>query len=100
MTEEVNKGGAPKGNQNAAKGRVWRDAINRALKLRDESRADGKKALDEIAEQLITLAAAGDMAALKELGDRLEGKAAQQLQLTDLDDKPLCIIVRGDDVNL
>jgi len=94
------KPGAPAGNQNATKGRVWRDAINRAMEIRDKSRAEGIKTLDQLAMELVELGLLKDLGALRELGDRLEGKAAQQLQLTDIDDNPLCIIVRGDDVNL
>ena len=72
------RGGQP-GNQNAARGRPWRDAINRALSLRTKSRVDGKRELDALAEKLIDNALAGDMAALKELGDRIEGKAVQPI---------------------
>lgn len=67
--------GAPQGNQNAAKAKVWSAAIQRAL----EKRAGGDriKALDELAECLLVKCTEGDMVALKELGDRLEGKPAQ-----------------------
>lgn len=68
---------APEGNQNAAKGREWRNAINRALETRGNG--DRTKALDDLAEKLLENAETGDMSALKELGDRLDGRAAQQL---------------------
>lgn len=68
---------APLGNQNAAKAKVWSAAINRALEKRGVSRAE---ALDALAEKLLGLADQGDLGALKELGDRLEGKAAQTIQ--------------------
>lgn len=64
--------GAPKGNQNAARGRVWREAIDRAIK-RD------REALNRVAKALITAAEAGDMQAIKELGDRLDGKVSQPI---------------------
>ena len=69
-------GGQP-GNQNAARGRVWRDAINRALENR--SRVDQVHALDVLAEKLLAKCDEGDMQALKELGDRIEGKPAQPI---------------------
>lgn len=69
--------GAPLGNKNAARPRIWRDAIERALERRSQSRADGKKEIDALAEQLLNLVAAGDLAALKEFGDRIDGKPAQ-----------------------
>jgi hypothetical protein len=38
---------------------------------------DRIKALDELAAKLLDLVAAGDLGALKEFGDRLDGKPAQ-----------------------
>jgi hypothetical protein len=69
-------GGQP-GNQNAVKSKRWYAAIDRALAKR--CKGDGIKALDELAEKLLANAEAGDMSALKELGDRLDGKAAQAI---------------------
>lgn len=74
------KAGAPKGNNNAGKGRRWLSAIERALDKR--SKRDQIEALDELAEQLLNKCAEGDLGALKELGDRLDGKAAQSLDIT------------------
>lgn len=74
--------GAPKGNQNAARGRVWREAIDRAIK-RD------RKALDNVARALLTAAQAGDMQAIKELGDRLDGKAVQAIEASGPDGGPI-----------
>lgn len=71
--------GAPKGNQNAAKAKVWSAAIERALERRTASRTDGIKEIDALAEKLLELVAAGDLPALKEFGDRMEGKPAQTL---------------------
>lgn len=71
--------GAPAGNQNALRGRVWRQAIERALERRSLSRTDGIKEIDALAEQLLTLVAAGDLGALKEFGDRIEGKSPQPI---------------------
>lgn len=65
------------GNQYAAKARKWTQAIERALEQR--SLAEQREALDELAEVLINQALAGEQWALKELGDRLEGKPAQAI---------------------
>lgn len=62
------------GNQYAARAKVWRAAIERAL---DRRHARGGKAIDDLAEALLDKCAEGDMAAIKELGDRLDGKPAQ-----------------------
>lgn len=67
---------APVGNQNAAKAKVWSAAIQRALDART-SKLEQKLAVDELAEKLLAQCDAGDMTALKELGDRLDGKPHQ-----------------------
>lgn len=69
--------GAPVGNQNAAKAKVWQAAILRALDRRSGS--DRAKALDDLAEKLLSKCDESDLAALKELGDRLDGKPAQTI---------------------
>lgn len=81
--------GAPVGNRNAAKAKVWHAAIVRALASRDASRVDGKKEIDALAETLLNLVAAGDLAALKEFGDRLDGKPAQSLTVGGDEANPL-----------
>ncbi len=81
--------GAPPKNQNAAKAKVWRAAIDRALERRSGSRTDGIKEIDALAEKLLDLVAAGDLPALKEFGDRLDGKPAQAIIGGDEDDNPI-----------
>lgn len=65
---------APIGNTNATKSKPWRDALDRAL-----AQDDGKK-LRAAAEKLLSAAAKGESWAVKELADRLDGKAIQQIQ--------------------
>ena len=69
--------GAPVGNQNAAKAKVWQAAIMRALD--GPSGSERVERLNALAQALIDKAAEGDMGALKELGDRLDGKPAQAI---------------------
>jgi hypothetical protein len=72
-----------KGNKLAAGGRKdkpWTDALRVAM-YRDD-----RKALTDIAEVVKGLALAGDMQAIKEIGDRLDGKPAQESTVT-IDDK-------------
>lgn len=67
------------GNQEARKGhqaRPWKDAINRAIKRRE---ADDPQALEKLADRLLKKVGDGDIAAIKELGDRLDGKAEQPI---------------------
>ena len=84
--------GAPLGNQNAAKGNRWTLAINAALENR--SRRDGIEALEALAERLLTLAEQGDLGALRELGDRIEGKPGQTVILGGDAANPLSLITR------
>lgn len=66
--------GAPLGNKNSSKeNRLWAETIRRAV-----VQADGAQ-LRRIAEKLLTMAEAGDIQAIKELGDRIDGKAAQPI---------------------
>ena len=67
--------GAPKGNTNREDGRIWNAAIRRALAKR--SKGDMVKAVDKLAEMLLINCDDGDLASLRELGDRLDGKPAQ-----------------------
>lgn len=69
-------GGAPQGNNNAGRNKPFWRAIDRAI-VQD----DGKR-LREAAEKLLDLAAQGEQWAVKELADRLDGKAAQAIELT------------------
>lgn len=69
--------GAPLGNRNAAKAKLWQAAIERALEKRGGG--DKIKALNDLAEKLLANCDQGDLSALKELGDRLDGKPAQAI---------------------
>lgn len=67
--------GAPEGNQNSSKSnRLWAETIRRAVVQSDAER------LRRIAEALLTKAEEGDMNAIKELGDRLDGKSVQGIE--------------------
>jgi len=75
------KPGAPLGNTNGSKGRPWTHAINRALAKR--SKTEQHEELIAIAEALLDKAKDGDMVAIKEIGDRLDGKPMQAIERTD-----------------
>ena len=78
--------GAPEGNQNSSKSnRLWAETIRRAVVQSDPDR------LRSIAEKLLDMAASGDIQAMKELGDRLDGKPKQQTEVTGADGGPLQI---------
>ena len=76
-------GGAPQGNTNATKNRLFRQALDKQLK---EAKAKNKSvtgeyaALQEIALKLIEQAQDGDLTAIKEIADRVDGKATQAIE--------------------
>ena len=68
--------GAPIGNQNASKqNRLWGGILNKiATQNPDKMR--------QAAEKLLEMAVEGDIAALKEFGDRLDGKVTASVDVT------------------
>lgn len=65
----------------------WRDALALALSERDWS------SLRAIADVVVQRALDGDMLAVKEIGDRLDGKAKQQTEMTGSEGGPLIVQV-------
>ena len=61
--------------------KLWRDAIMRAIKREEIDAASGErtKRLEMLADKLVERALDGDMAALKEIGDRIDGKTIQPI---------------------
>lgn len=74
-----NKGGAPLGNKNGAKGNQWKTAIENALSEYTDSQVEKGLALRAIAKKMIAQAIEGDKDARKEIGDRLDGKPVQAI---------------------
>jgi len=81
--------GAPQGNHNAVKGKRWQAAINKALDNRCKS--DGQKALVALAEKLLASAENSEGWAIKELGDRMDGRPPQALIHQGDEDNPVVI---------
>ena len=81
--------GAPKGNTNATKNKPWQAAIERALAKR--SLLAQREAIDELAEKFLQKCDEGDLGALKEFGDRIEGRPAQSMTVSGDEDNPLVI---------
>ena len=67
---------APIGNSNAAKGKMFYDKLRKCL-VQEPQR------LDKIVDQLVTQAELGEAWAVKEIIDRLDGKAVQTLENGD-----------------
>lgn len=68
---------APEGNDNKVKNKPWADSLNRAM----TRYKDGKEnALNIIADQTVKAAINGDVWAITEIGNRLDGKPAQSVE--------------------
>lgn len=66
--------GAPKNNKNSTKEkRLWGNIVRKLAVQEDYAR------LHKVANKLYQKAEEGDMSAIKELGDRLDGKALQEI---------------------
>ena len=76
---------APTGNSNAKKGKEWFDALRKECVQR--------KALDEIAKVVVDKALAGEVWAIQEIGNRMDGKPAQSVALSGDADSSLNITV-------
>jgi len=72
---------APMGNNNSVKGKRWRNTIAERIKELD--------AMKSLADALITEALTGNITALKEIGDRLDGKSVQGIELGGIDGEPM-----------
>jgi len=73
---ESNKVGAPEGNDNARKGKLFYDVLRRILVQNDQRK------LRNISDKLVEAAEKGEAWAIKEIMDRMDGKAVaiQELQ--------------------
>jgi hypothetical protein len=73
---------APIGNTNAVKGKMFYDKLRKVL-VQEPHR------LESIVNQLITQAEQGEAWAVKEVIDRLDGKAVQTTEMQNSDGTPL-----------
>jgi hypothetical protein len=78
----------PRGQQ---RDKIYREALR--LELADMSEGVDLKKLRQIARAHIEKAASGDMQAIKDLADRLDGRPAQVLEHSGPDSEPIAKIV-------
>jgi hypothetical protein len=83
----VESGGQP-GNTNGAKGAKYQSALKRAL-ARAGKTVDG--GLNKVTDQLVAAAINGEQWAVKEVADRMDGRAAQALNIGGQGDNALKI---------
>lgn len=77
--ESSDKGGGQPGNQNAKKGKLFYSQLRKAL-VQEDSRK-----LRTIADKLVKAAEDGEPWAIKEVIDRVDGKAVQATEISGLD---------------
>jgi len=79
--------GGTVGNKNSSKeNRAWGKVVKK-LAIQEDA-----KRLHKVAEALFRKAEDGDISAIKELGDRIDGKASQEI--TGDSDAPITVIVK------
>ena len=74
--ESTNKGGAPEGNDNAKKGKMFYDQLRMILVQNDRFK------LRKISEKLAEAAEKGEAWAIKEIMDRMDGKPVAIQEVT------------------
>jgi hypothetical protein len=72
MTWKPGESGNPKGQPHRTK--IWRDAIIRAIKRRE---LKDPLAMEKLADKLLNAIDDGDVSAMREFGDRVDGKVSQ-----------------------
>jgi hypothetical protein len=75
----TNKGGAPIGNQNGKKGKLFYNQLRKALVQEDSLK------LRKIADKLVGAAEKGEPWAIKEVIDRVDGRAVQATEISGVD---------------
>ncbi len=79
--------GPPRGNKNSSKeNRVWGKTVKKLAIQEDYKR------IHKVAEALFKKAEEGDVSAIKELGDRIDGKSQQEI--TGSSDAPITVVVK------
>lgn len=87
MTFQPGQSGNPSGRPKA---RPFRDALHLAVKRAVKDAEDDKVHLAGVAEALVDKAMTGDVAAIREIADRLDGKVPQaQIHMGDEDGAPV-----------
>ena len=87
QVEPTNKGGAPTGNQNGKKGKLFYDALRLALVQED------RKSLRKITDKLVKAAEEGDAWAVKEIMDRMDGKPVNTTELSNTEGNVFKMVV-------
>lgn len=58
--------------------KIWADAVRRAVMRRIENEEGKPQKIERLADKLVDLGLEGEVAALKEIADRLDGRPKQE----------------------
>jgi hypothetical protein len=88
------------GNNNAGKGKPWADALRYALHQEKYTKVKKGEALREIAKQCVQAALDGDKDARIEIGNRLDGKPHQSVDVDANVEGGLIVTMGNKDVSI
>ncbi len=85
---------AARKNPGGGKGqdKIWSDALRRAV-MRESDTDKDKKRIEVMADKCARMAETGDMAAIREIGDRLDGKSPQYSEIAGAGGASLTLVV-------
>lgn len=83
------KGGAPLGNTNGARAKLFSMALRRLIAHDAADLPEGKRRITRAAAKLLNTAANGEEWAIKELANRIDGKSIQGVELAGPDGQGL-----------
>lgn len=86
------KSGGQLGNKSGRKGMLFRDALHKAIKRHPANETKQKTVLVKLCTKLLDEGLSGNLTAIKETADRLDGKPAQVIQGPE--GKPITVIER------
>lgn len=72
--------------------KIWSEAVRRAVKRRLENEDGKPQKIERLADKLVDFALEGNGWAFKEIGERLDGKAQQAVDLTTGGEKITSIV--------
>ena len=77
------------GNPGGRRAKPFTDALLRILEKKIANDPDGRALLDAIVQQLVAKASKGDLASIREVADRVEGKPLQRQEFGGPDGGPI-----------
>ena len=69
--------------------KIWAAAVRRAVSRRLENEEGKPQKIERLADKVVEMALGGDMSAVQEIANRLDGKPAQSIQHSNDPDNPL-----------